>query len=185
MIKTMDIDTDIPIATIAFYSSKKDEKDLISQTELFNEINKISKQINKIKNVALVDLKGEKKEQFNVMVNANKLASYNLPLGLVMKQIQALSYKTPNINTNTQDSSVVVFGIKQAIENEKDLENLIISYNFQTPIYLKDIAKIEKSYDIQNKSEALIYQRDTNNNFEMTNQITQKNILMNLQKFWI
>jgi multidrug efflux pump subunit AcrB len=172
MIKTMDIDTDIPIATIAFYSAKENNKDLISQTELFNEINKISKQINKIKNVALVDLKGEKKEQFNVMVDANKLASYNLPLGLVMKQIQALSYKTPNINTNTQDSSVVVLGIKQAIENEKDLENLIISYNFQTPIYLKDIAKIEKSYDIQNKSEALIYQRDTNNNFEMTNQIT-------------
>ncbi len=43
MIKTMDIDTDIPIATIAFYSSKKDKKDLISQTELFNEVNKITK----------------------------------------------------------------------------------------------------------------------------------------------
>ena len=39
------------------------------------------------------------------MVDANKLASYNLPLGLVMKQIQSLSYKTPNINTNTQDSN--------------------------------------------------------------------------------
>jgi multidrug efflux pump subunit AcrB len=172
MIKTMDIDTDIPIATIAFYSAKKDEKDLISQTELFNEVNKITKEINKIKNVALVDLKGEKKEQFNVLVDANKLASYNLPLGLVMKQIQSLSYKTPNININTQNSSLVVFGIKQAIENEKDLENLIISYNFQTPIYLKDVAKIEKSYDIQNKSEALIYQRDENNNFKATNQIT-------------
>ena len=172
IIKTMDIDTDIPIATIAFYSAKENNKDLISQTQLYNEVDKITKEINKIKNVALVDLKGEKKEQFNVMVDANKLASYNLPLGLVMKQIQSLSYKTPNINTNTQDSSIVIFGIKQAIENEKDLENLIISYNFQTPIYLKDIAKVEKSYDIQNKSEALIYQRDTNNNFEMTNQIT-------------
>ena len=172
MIKTMDIDTDIPIATIAFYSSKKDEKDLISQTELFNEVNKITKEINKIKNVALVDLKGEKKEQFNVMVDANKLASYNLPLGLVMKQIQALSYKTPNINTNTQDSSIVVLGIKQAIENEKDLENLIISYNFQTPIYLKDIANVEKSYDIQNKKEALIYQRDVIEDFKSSNQIT-------------
>ena len=172
IIKTMDIDTDIPIATIAFYSAKENNKDLISQTQLYNEVDKITKEINKIKNVALVDLKGEKKEQFNVMVDANKLASYNLPLGLVMKQIQSLSYKTPNINTNTQDSSIVIFGIKQAIENEKDLENLIISYNFQTPIYLKDIAKVEKSYDIQNRKEALIYQRDTNNNFEMTNQIT-------------
>lgn len=172
MIKTMDIDTDIPIATIAFYSDKENDKDLISQTELYNEINKITKELNKIKDVALVDLKGEKKEQFNVMVDANKLSSYNLSLGQVMKQIQGLSYKTPNITTNTQNSSIVVFGIKQAVENVKDLENLIISYNFQTPIYLKDIAKIEKSYDIQNKKEALIYLRDVIEDFEETNQIT-------------
>ncbi len=172
IIKTMDIDTDIPIATIAFYSDKENEKDLISQTELYNEINKITKELNKIKDVALVDLKGEKKEQFNVMVDANKLSSYNLSLGQVMKQIQGLSYKTPNITTNTQNSSIVVFGIKQAVENVKDLENLIISYNFQTPIYLKDIAKIEKSYDIQNKKEALIYLRDVIEDFEETNQIT-------------
>ena len=172
MIKTMDIDTDIPIATIAFYSAKQNEKDLISQTQLYNEIHKITKEINKIDNVALVDLKGEKKEQFNVLVDANKLASYNLSLGQVMKQIQALSYKTPNITSNTQDSSLVVFGIKQAIESEKDLENLIISYNFQTPIYLKDIANVEKSYDIQNKKEALIYQRDVIEDFKSSNQIT-------------
>lgn len=172
MIKTMDIDTDIPIATIAFYSEKENDKDLISQTELYNEVNKITKEINKIKDVALVDLKGEKREQFNVMVDANKLSSYNLSLGQVMKQIQALSYKTPNITTNTQNSSIVVFGIKQAIENEKDLENLIISYNFQTPIYLKDIAKIEKTYDIQNKKEALIFTRDVIEDFEESNQIT-------------
>ena len=172
MIKTMDIDTDIPIATIAFYSAKQNEKDLISQTQLYNEIHKITKEINKIENVALVDLKKKKKEQFNVLVDANKLASYNLSLGQVMKQIQALSYKTPNITSNTQDSSLVVFGIKQAIESEKDLENLIISYNFQTPIYLKDIANVEKSYDIQNKKEALIYQRDVIEDFESSNQIT-------------
>jgi multidrug efflux pump subunit AcrB len=172
IIKTMDIDTDIPIATIAFYSEKENDKDLISQTQLYNEINEISKEINKIKDVALVDLKGGKKEQFNVMVDANKLSSYNLSLGQVMKQIQGLSYKTPNITTNTQNSSIVVFGIKQAIENVKDLENLIISYNFQTPIYLKDISKIEKSYDIQNKKEALIYLRDVIEDFEETNQIT-------------
>ena len=172
IIKTMDIDTDIPIATIAFYANKIDGKDAILQTDLYNEVSKISKEINKIKNVALVDLKGEKKEQFNVQVDANKLSSYNLSLGQVMKQIQALSYKTPNITTNTQSSSIVVFGIKQAIEDVNDLENLIISYNFQTPIYLKDIAKVERTFDIQNKKEALIYIKDEKGNFEESNQIT-------------
>lgn len=172
IIKTMDIDTDIPIATIAFYSQKEKGKDLVSQTELYNTVSKITKEINKIKNVALVDLKGEKKDQFNVLVDANKLSSYNLSLGQVMQQIQALSYKTPNITTNTNDSNIVVFGIKQAIENENDLKNLIISYNFQTPIYLKDIATVEKSFDIQNKKDALIYERNVIEDFEEINQLT-------------
>lgn len=172
MIKTMDIDTDIPIATIAFYSQKENKKDLVSQSQLFNEVNKITKEINKIKDVALVDLKGEKKEQFNILVDANKLSSYNLSLGQVMKQIQALSYKTPNITTNTLNSEIVVFGIKEAIQNEKDLQNLIISYNFQTPIYLKDIAVVEKSYDIQNKKEAILFTRNVIDDFEEFNQIT-------------
>jgi multidrug efflux pump subunit AcrB len=172
IIKTMDIDTDIPIATIAFYANKIDNKDAILPTDLYNEVSKITKEINKIKDVALVDLKGEKKEQFNVQIDANKLSSYNLSLGQVMKQIQALSYKTPNITSSTQNSSLVVFGIKQAIENEKDLENLIISYNFQVPIYLKDIAKVEKSFDIQNKKEAFVYIRDEKSDFDESSQIT-------------
>ena len=145
---------------------------VLSKSELFKEVSKITKEINKLKDVALVDLKGEKKEQFNVLVDANKLSSYNLPLGLVMKQIEALALNTPNITTNTKDSNIVVFGIKQAIENEKDLENLIISYNFQTPIYLKDVAKVEKSYDIQNKKEAFLYTKDASQNFEEFSQIT-------------
>ena len=172
IIKTMDIDTDIPIATIAFYSQKENNKDLISQTALYNEVSKISKEINKIKDVALVDLKGEKKEQFNVQVDANKLSAYNLSLASVMKQIQSLSYKTPNITSSTQDSSLVVFGIRQAIENVKDLENLIISYNFQTPVYLKDIALIEKSFDIQNKKEALVYIKNEKDEFLESSQVT-------------
>ena len=172
IIKTMDIDTDIPIATIAFYVNKIDGKDSISQTALYKEVSKISKEINKIDNVALVDLKGEKKEQFNIQIDANRLSSYNLSLAQVMKQIQTLSFKTPNITNETNNSSLIVFGIEQAIEDENDLKNLIISYNYQTPIYLKDIATIEKSFDIQNKKEALLYLKDESNSFEELEQIT-------------
>ena len=168
----MDIDTDIPIATIAFHAVKKDEKELISQTDLYKEVNKITKEINKIDNVALVDLKGEKKEQYNVLVDSNKLSAYNLSLAQVMKQIQSLSYKTPNINGNTKDNSIVIFGIKQAIENSSDIENIIISYNFDVPIYLKDIAKVTRSYDIQNKKEALLYEKNENGIFQKTQQVT-------------
>ena len=158
IIKTMDIDTDIPIATIAFYANE----DKISQTMIYNEISKIAYEINKIKNVALVDLKGEKKEQYNIEVNANKLSAYNLSLGQIAQQIKALSLTTPSIDSNNDFKDLTVLSIKNAIESKQDLENIIISYNFNTPIYLKDIAKISRSYDIQNKKEALIYKKDTN-----------------------
>ena len=70
IIKTMDIDTDIPVAAIAFYA--KDDK--ISQTDLYKRISKLGHEINKIENVAVVDLKGEKKEQYNVEVDLGKLS---------------------------------------------------------------------------------------------------------------
>lgn len=85
----------------------------------------------------MVDLKGEKKEQFNILLDINKINSYNLAIAQVMKQIESLNFNIPNISTNTNNNSLVVLEVKKAIENVKDLENLIISYNFQTPIYLK------------------------------------------------
>ncbi len=172
IIKTMDIDTDIPIATIAFYAKKKDGVDVISQTQLYKQINKLTKQINKIHNVALVDLKGEKKEQYNILVNPNKISEYNLSLAQVMKQIQALSYKTPNIKGITNSGEVVLFGIKQAIQSCEDIENIIISTNQNIPIYLKDIANVKKTYDIQNKKEALLYEKDLNGKYKEINQLT-------------
>ena len=51
------------IATIAFYSKDKS----LSQTKLYKKVNKIAREINKIKNVALVDLKGEQKEQWQLV----------------------------------------------------------------------------------------------------------------------
>ena len=157
IIKTMDIDTDIPIATIAFYP--KDNS--ISQTKLYNEISKVAYEINKIENVALVDLKGEKKDQYNIEVDPNKIAAYNLSLGQIVKQIKALSLTTPNIESDNKEKNLTVLSIKNAIESKKDLENIIISYNFNTPIFLKDIAKISRTYDIQNKKEAYLYKKDT------------------------
>ncbi len=157
IIKTMDIDTDIPIATIAFFA--KDNN--ISQTKLYNEISKIAYEINKIEKVALVDLKGEKKEQYNIEVNANKIAAYNLSLGQIANQIKALSLTTPNINSDNNNKNLTVLSIKNAIESKEDLENIIISYNYNTPILLKDIASISRSYDKQNKKEALLYKKDT------------------------
>jgi multidrug efflux pump subunit AcrB len=173
IIKTMDIDTDIPIATIAFYPKKQNGVPLISPTQLFNEVNKITKEINKIQNVALVSLKGEKQEQFNVLVDANKLAFYNLDMAQLQQSIQSLSSTLPNMNAQTNKHELIIMSLDKAIKSKKDLQNLIISYHNKQAIYLKDIAKIEHSYDIQNKKEAQLYlKNDTTSNFDVHQQIT-------------
>lgn len=172
IIKTMDIDTDIPVATIAFYAKKKDGIDTISQTQLYKEVNKITRQINKIENVALVDLKGERKEQYNILIDSNKISVYNISIAQVMKQIQALSYKTPNIEGKTKNGEILLFGIKQAIESTSDIENIIISYNNGVAIYLKEIASVKRTSDIQNKKEAILYQRDMKGEFEEISNLT-------------
>ena len=93
-------------------------------------------------------------------------------MAFIAKQIEALNFNTPNISNYTKNGEFTIFSIEKGIETIKDLENLIISYNFQTPIYLKDIAKIEKSYNIQNKKDAYIYTKNKSGKFEENNQIT-------------
>ncbi|QKF82274.1 RND family efflux system, inner membrane transporter, AcrB family [Halarcobacter ebronensis] len=170
IVKTMDIDTDIPIATIAFFT----KEDNLSQTKLYNEVSKIAYEINKIDKVALVDLKGEKKDQYNIEVDSNKISAYNLSLGQIANQIKALSLTTPNINSDNRENSLTVLSIKNAIESKKDLENIIISYNFGIPVYLKDIATITRGYDIQNKKEAYLYTKDNNDGIEQITLMVSK-----------
>jgi len=157
IIKTMDIDTDIPVATIAFYSKDKS----VSQTDLYNRISKLGHEINKIENVAVVDLKGEKKEQYNVQVDLGKLSGYHLSLGQIMESIKGLSFELPDAKGRTKNNEIVMFGIQSAIQSVDDLNNILVASYMGSPIYLKNIASVVKSFDIQNNKTALLYTPDS------------------------
>lgn len=168
IIKTMDIDTDIPILNIAFYTKNQND----SQIELYKKINMIAKDINKISNIALVDLKGEKKEQYNILLDVYKLDSYHISFSQVRNRIQDLVLKLPNIKADTLNNELISFSIKSSISGIKDLNNLIINNESNNPIYLKDIANIKKSYDIQNKKEVYLYTRNDNSFSPLLQQIS-------------
>jgi len=162
IIKTMDIDTDIPVASIAFYSKSEN----LSQTELYKKISLLGHQLNKIDNVAVVDLKGEKKEQYNVEVDLSKLSGFHLSLAQIMNSIQGLSFELPDAKGRTKANEIVMFGIESAIESSEDLENILVASYMGSAIYLKDIAKVTKSYDIQNQKTALLYTSEHKNGIE-------------------
>ncbi|MBN2826195.1 MAG: efflux RND transporter permease subunit [Campylobacterales bacterium] len=163
LIKPFDIDIDIPILTVAFY--KLENHDTMDTIELYKTIREIQQRINALDNVSKTTLKGIKRPQFNVLVDLDKLSAYHISLGQVAMAIKAISSNAPMIDTPTDDGKLVVFGMRNAIDDIDDLKELIIAQYEGAPIYLKNIARIEYSYDIQKyDSVQLIYQknRDTN-----------------------
>ncbi len=161
IIKPLDIDIDIPIVSIAFYSNSKK----MGKTALYYKVKQIQYHINGLKNVAVTELKGGHKHQFNIEVNLNKLSGYNLSMGQIKKAVEALAYSVPATKNRTKNNKLVILGVKNAIENAKDIGNIIVAQYMGSPIYLYQVAKVENSYDIQNFQSALIAKRGKDGKF--------------------
>jgi len=168
IIKPLDIDIDIPILSVAFYSNGT-----LNQTELYDKVKEIQHKVNGLKNVAVTALKGGHKHQFNIEVDLNKLSGYNLSMGQVMQAVQALAYNVPAVKNRTKDNKIVMVGVENAIESAKDVGNIIVAQYMGSPIYLKQVANVKDSYDIQNFKSALIAKRESKNKFsKFDNQVT-------------
>ncbi|MEA3419447.1 MAG: efflux RND transporter permease subunit [Campylobacterota bacterium] len=153
LVKPFDIDIDIPILTVAFYKLEGAQTDTI---KLYKTIRELQQDINALDNVSKTTLKGVKRPQFNVMVDLHKLSGYHISLGQVAQSIKAISSNAPEIDTPTSTGKIVVFGVENAIDSISDLEELIIAQYHGSPIYLKNIATVDYSYDIQNYQSTLI-----------------------------
>ncbi len=156
IIKPLDIDVDIPIVSIAFYSNNNN----MSKTELYDKVKEIQHHINGLDNVAVTEIKGGHKHQFNIEVDINKLSGYNLSMGQIMQAVESLAYNVPAIKNRTKENQIVMLGVKNAIESAEDVGNIIVAQYMGSPIYLRQVAKVESSYDIQNFKSASIIIKD-------------------------
>ncbi len=162
LIKPFDIDIDIPILSVAFFKLE-DEK--IDNIKLYKTIRDLQQEINGLDDVSKTILKGAKRPQFNVMIDLDKLSSFHISLGQVAQSIQSISKNSPEIDVPTQNNELIVFGVKNAIEDIDDLKDLIIAQYRGSVIYLSDISEITYNYDIQNFQKVLLSYRDTNGEF--------------------
>ncbi len=170
LVKPFDIDIDIPILTLAFY--KLDENST-STVKLYKTIRNLQQNINALENVSKTTLKGAKRPQFNILIDLHKLSIYHISLGQVAQAIQSISSNVPQIDVPTNKGGLMVFGVEHAIEDENDFRELIIAEYAGSPIYLRDIAKIEYSHDIQNFATSLISYKDVNASlYDVREQIT-------------
>ncbi|SFV75830.1 RND multidrug efflux transporter; Acriflavin resistance protein [hydrothermal vent metagenome] len=169
IIKPLDIDIDIPIVTIAFYSNDPN----IDQTTLYNAVKDVQHHLNALPNVAVTALKGGHKTQFNIEVDVNKLAGYNLSMGQIKQAVESLAYNVPPVKNTTKSNEIVILSVKNAIDNEEDIGNIIVAIYRGSPIYLNQVAKVTKGYDIQNFKTAYIGVQSKGGGFsQLTKQVT-------------
>ncbi len=153
IVKPFDIDIDIPILTFAFY--KKDKT--LSNAKLYKIIKDIQYKFNSVTDVSKTELKGAHKRQFNILVDLNKLKGYHLSMGQLMKAVSSIAKEVPEVKNRTKDGKIVIFGVPNVIESVKDVKNIMVANYMNSPIYIKDIAKVTDSYDIQNFKSAKIW----------------------------
>ncbi len=169
LVKPFDIDIDIPILTFAFY--KKDKS--LSDAKFFKIIKDIQYRVNRIENVSKTALKGAHKRQFNILVDLNKLTGYHLSLGQVMKAISSVAKEVPEVKNRTKNKKIVIFGVPNAIESIEDVKNIMVANYMGSPIYVKDIAKVEDGIDIQNFKEALIWTKNLHTKPQYTLEVSK------------
>ncbi len=161
IIKPLDIDIDIPIVSVAFYSNDK----TMQPSELYDKVKFIQHHINGLDNVAVTNIKGGHKHQYNILVDLYKLSGYNLSMGQIVQAVQALSYNVPEIKNRTKTNEIVMFGVKNAIDSADDIGNIIVASHMGSPIYLKQIATVTKGHNIQDFKSAMISSKDEQGRF--------------------
>lgn len=168
IIKPLDIDIDIPVVSVAFYAHDQN----MSASELYDKVKFIQHHINGLDNVAVTDIKGGHRHQFNIEVDLHKLAGYNLSMGQIVTAVQSLSYSVPSIKNRTKDNEIVMVGIKNAIEEAKDIGEIIIANYGGSAIHLRQVAKVSLGQDIQSFKSASITTRDSSGFEPLKEQVT-------------
>ncbi len=149
LIKPLDIDIDIPIFSIAFYTKNS----ALLSTQLYEKIKQIQHKLNRIENVATTNIIGGEKKQFNVIIDANRLNRYNLTLQEVKSALSSVINQS-NQSKKAQGNLIQIVSVEDVLQSVEDLKKIMIPSS--SLIYLKDIATITQSYDIQNYKSSYI-----------------------------
>lgn len=170
LVKPFDIDIDIPVVTVAFYQNDGSEE---TSAEQYHLVRDIQQDLNAIDNVSKSTLKGIHRPQFNIEIDLDKLSGYHLSLGQIAQSVKAIANNAPNIQAPSSEGSLIVFGVKNGIDNVDDLKNLIVAQYMGSPIYLKNVADVEFGWDIQHFQRSQLAMRDDNSTFDdPINQVT-------------
>jgi multidrug efflux pump subunit AcrB len=143
IIKPNDID-EVPILTFALSSKKYND------AELYRMAQRLLTPLAGVKNVSIVGIKGGHKREFDVTLDASKLAAYHISLGQVANALKKGNVDYP-LDTFEKGKFSVPVEYNGFVRNLDDIRNLLVANYNGRAIYLKDIAKITDTANYHDK----------------------------------
>jgi len=112
--------------------------------ELRKAAKKLRDKIEENKNIALVELDGYRPDEIRVLVNPDKLNSYELTIGEVARAIKARNLNLSAGKIEAKNGDIIVRTVSE-FKDEKEMESVVVRSNDSgSKVLLKDIAEIRR-----------------------------------------
>ncbi|MFY0652128.1 MAG: efflux RND transporter permease subunit [Cyclobacteriaceae bacterium] len=134
LVKTRSID-DVPMLAFTFFSEKYDDY------ELRRMIEELSTEIEKVKDVSTIKLYGGRTRNIQVILDPENLKSYGLDSDNISHFIHAANQQN-HVGSFSNNNYEYAVKTGQFIQDAEELANLVVGINKQSPIYLKQVARI-------------------------------------------
>lgn len=135
LVRLMSID-DVPIMTLTLWGKGYDYYSLRRIADA------IDNELKTVPNVASVEIYGGQPRELRVLLDPAKMAAYHISPGYIVKIIQEANSELPSGHIQ-QNNTLYYVKTGEFIRNKRDLENIVVGFFNNKPVYLRDVAKIE------------------------------------------
>lgn len=131
------------VLTIALYPKEGSNLDLSIIRQLAD--NEIKEELLRTKYVSNVEVFGGYQGVIKVIVDPDKLKSYNLNSNQIVNALNTFNRNTP-LGLLVSDKTHILLKSEGEFKDLRDVENVVLLTSTGAPIYIKDVAKVERSY---------------------------------------
>ncbi|MEP2026513.1 MAG: efflux RND transporter permease subunit [Reichenbachiella sp.] len=134
LIKTRSID-DVPMLSLSFFGER------YSDYEIKRLVEQVSLEVEKVEDVSTVKLYGGRSRNIQVILNPQQMTLHRVDFSSVSQAIQGANQQRHAGNFNKRNYTYRVQA-GNFIKNAEELESLVVGVEGNSPVYLKQIAKV-------------------------------------------
>jgi len=142
LIKTRSID-DVPALGLTLWSERYDDFELKRLAE------ELTQEIEKVADVSETKIYGGRSRQVQIIPNKESMMAYHLDTDLIVRNIKASNQQVHAGSFNYNDQEFLV-ETGDFLQQRSDIENLVVGVLENSPIYLKQVAKVIDGPEIPN-----------------------------------